>query len=416
MIANLDLMELTELRDNNPTVLLQGNIKAILLFNNWHQDMMTRQNGVINWFTDFTEDLWEKYLQSYKILPASSSASSSPPSYPTPTKVVTLNKMPTIKIDVKSYPEFNGNLTGWKSFKQQFTSIATIQGISHIMKSDYVAPTSPPEEVEKFNSLNTFLQSILTFALSKSTATAIVKKYEETADGRSSWTDIVKWFEGQGSQETLAENALTALSTHKLHANSHGRTQLHMEKSQSALQDLKDMKQPYDPKLAKINFLNNIQDEEYKSTIEILKMDNNALYRDALLAIRRKSISVENGKPQARQINRLKKQGTTKSSTSHINNTNTKPHNSNWIPADKWKSMSKSEKEAHIKKVKSSRNNKYSNTTPSTTDHIPPQYGNLNNAMTDKERRLYNMMKEGECSDNTPEELTPHQQKFINML
>ena len=130
------------------------------------------------------------------------------------------------------------------------------------------------------------------------------------------------------------------------------------------------MKQPYDPKLLKINFLNNIQDEEYKSTIEILKMDNNATYRDALLTIRRKSISIENGKPQARRINRLKKQGSTKASTSHVNNTNTRPNNSNWIPADKWKAMSKTERETHIRKVKSNRTNTRTNTVSPDTGHI----------------------------------------------
>jgi len=38
------------------------------------------------------------------------------------------NVMPTmVKIDVRSYPEFDGTLKNWKSHKQKFKSIASMQ-------------------------------------------------------------------------------------------------------------------------------------------------------------------------------------------------------------------------------------------------------------------------------------------------
>ena len=68
------------------------------------------------------------------------------------------------------------------------------------------------------------------------------------------------------------------ITTHKLAAKSYGGAELYMDKFENALQDLEDLKTPYDPFMAKINFLSNIEDEAYKITTERLSMGDNKTY------------------------------------------------------------------------------------------------------------------------------------------
>jgi len=82
-----------------------------------------------------------------------------------------------------------------------------------------------------------------------------------------------------------------------------------MEKFETALQDLEEIGKPYDQTMAKINFLTNVQDDEYKIVKENLEMNDDKTYHDCLIEIRRKSISIENerkNRPNPRRSNRQK--------------------------------------------------------------------------------------------------------------
>ena len=74
----------------------------------------------------------------------------------------------------------------------------------------------------------------------------------------------MKLNEGPGYIETLAKRVLKVIATHKLSSKSNGGAELYMDKFENVLQDLEDLETPYDPIMAKINFLNNIEDEAHK--------------------------------------------------------------------------------------------------------------------------------------------------------
>ena len=134
----------------------------------------------------------------------------------------------------------------------------------------------------------------------------MVKRFNAQGDGCSAWLELVKWFESQGSQETIAQKALSILATHKLHHTSHGVADLYVEKFENALLDLQLINQPYNMTMAKIQFLENITDNEYSSTKEFLMMDTSKSYHDCVMAIRRKSIHLSSQKgqiPSTRRIN-----------------------------------------------------------------------------------------------------------------
>jgi len=55
------------------------------------------------------------------------------------------NVMPMVKIDVRSYPEFDGTLKNWKGYKQKFKSIASMHNIGDLISSTYQIPVEPKD-------------------------------------------------------------------------------------------------------------------------------------------------------------------------------------------------------------------------------------------------------------------------------
>ena len=214
--------------DELPDTLNTANAKTITLFKQWFAERNSNQlsSSPFDWST-FTADVWEDYMLSQIKSTPEEKLSSSAVNPNNPTNKPTTNTthdLPQFKIDMKSYPEFDGKLTSWKAFKQKFTSVATIHDIYDIMVPDYTVPIKPNNsdaEIETYQKKSLFLQSILEYSLAKTTVTVLVKRHSQQSDGRSSWLDLVKWFEGQGSQEIIPKKALTVLATHKLYPASH---------------------------------------------------------------------------------------------------------------------------------------------------------------------------------------------------
>ena len=100
-----------------------------------------------------------------------------------------------------------------------------------------------------------------------------MKRFYDTADGQSLWLKLVKWFEGQGSKEKITHKALSVLEKHKLDHNSHGGTDLYVEKFENDLLDLQMINHPYNMMMAKIQFLENITNYKYSSTKKFLMIN-----------------------------------------------------------------------------------------------------------------------------------------------
>ena len=321
--------------------------------------------------------------------------------------------------------------------------MATIHGIQPIMSPSFVVPSDPTdskEVVTSFTSKNLFLQSILEFSLAKSTASALVKRFNGKGDGRSAWLELVEWFEGQGSQETIAQKALSILATHKLHHNSHGGADLYVEKFKNASLDLQLINQPYNMTLEKIQFLENITDAEYSTTKEFLMMDASKSYHDYVMAIRRKSIHLSSQKgqiPSTRRVNNTGKSSSNRNSNPSNNRSSSNNNNSRqvatnrknselWIEPSEWNKMSKEDRDKHLKKVADARPRRSSfstssNPPPSTVNiptslGIPPQYGNRNNTVTSQEHSMLNALQTGSIASANTDELTQQQKTYINMM
>ena len=416
-----------------------GHSKSLELFKFWVQDyVQVNDEFPLDWEIEFTEEVWEDYMLKQGMLSLAakpkvikteikpdpvSSANPSPikPKASTSGSVIAL---PQVKIDVKSYPEFSGSLKDWRVFKQKFCAIAQIHRIATIMEEKYQVPASSDPDYDPYIQTNVFLQSILEHCLAKGTALTRVTKYSLNQDGRGAWLELNKWFEGQGSTETVAKDALTVITTHKLTSNSFGGADKYMEKFEQAMQELNRIGKPYDATMAKINFLSNIQDPEYKIVKETLEMDSTRGYDECVIEIRKKSIVVESSRKAGshRRVN-----NTQKSKKSSQSNKLKDKLGSFWVPGEKWKKMSQTEKDEHIKKSREARNG-----GKIETSTVPKQYSSAN-AMTQEERDLYTFTQtsaaphstssqatiansQATTSSSSDEQLTPHQIQFMNMV
>jgi len=207
----------------------------------------------------------------------------------------------------------------------------------------------------------------------------------------------------------MARKALEVISTHNLTCNSHGGADVSMEKFENTLQDLDQIGQPYNLKTAKINFLNNITDDTYLVVKDSLEMDSKKSYHNALIEIRRKSISVEAKRSNnVRMSNKSTKKRNQDKDTRKMNIV----HSKDWIPKEKWMKMSREERHEHLKKKNKKKNEKEDVPKP-----LPFQYSNANQ-MISEEKELYGIENNTNTSilKNREENMTPHQQKLVHFL
>ena len=243
----------------------------------------------------------------------------------------------------------------------------------------------------------------------------------KSRDGRESWKELVVWYEGQGSTETLARKALTTITTHQLTHNSFGGAESYLEKFETALQDLEEIDKPYDLAMAKIHFLTNIKDDEYKIVKENLEMDEQKTYHDCLVEIRRKSISVEADRKKGGQFRRSNRNKTGGGRRNARANNLKQKMGEFYVDPNKWKKMSREERDAHLQKRRDSQRNGPSNSKDSPVTNPPSQYSSANNAtkMSVQEKELYDMMQNNanaNASQTAEEELSPQQRTFLNMV
>ena len=257
MLINLEHEKMLELEE-----VAHGHVAAIALVTEWIKQYIETNDGELpNWEEDLTEETWEDFILCQGAKKGGGISTTTEEGSDTSKDinqdnvdetidtiesidpVIKIgnspfnNAMPMVKIDVRSYPEFDGTLKNWKSYKQKFKSVASMHGLGDLVNSTYQVP-SGPKELENHYMKNGFLQSILEYSLAKGTALTRVKKFSKIRDGRESWKELAVWYEGQGSTETLARKALTTITTHQLTHSSFGGAESYLEKFETALQDL----------------------------------------------------------------------------------------------------------------------------------------------------------------------------------
>ena len=164
-----------------------GHCKSLELFAERIKEYMKDHKNTLptEWTIEFTENIWEIYCVSQESTKDDDDSSGDPSkamesiTIHGPTSNVT-----NIKIDIKSYPLFDGKSTEWKGYKRQFVRVATIHGIAYLFEESLKHPDVRDPLLTKFTVENTFLQSVLEYSLVKSTVASRVKRFAKSRNGK----------------------------------------------------------------------------------------------------------------------------------------------------------------------------------------------------------------------------------------
>ena len=95
-------------------------------------------------------------------------------------------------------------------------AVATAQGYGELTDVEYICPSDQDEGFSKFNQKNGLFHAGLTVATAKGMAITKVDKFKKTHDGVRAWTELLNYYEGQGSSESIAKWAMNTLHSYKL--------------------------------------------------------------------------------------------------------------------------------------------------------------------------------------------------------
>lgn len=196
------------------------------------------------------------------------------------------------KPDVKALAVFDGTLPKWKNFRDRFLAVATSQQMVALLLLTYKVPSNQ-ELLERHRNANRFLVSGLLYSTAGGTAVTIVKKYSATQNGRLAWLTLPNWYEGQGSKNIIAHRTMKDLQTLKLTRDTIGGAEAYISKFEDSLVSLEETGYPYQEGMKKINFLNGIEDITYSALVDVLSENDDKTYEECILAIRKKSVDVE---------------------------------------------------------------------------------------------------------------------------
>ena len=204
------------------------------------------------------------------------------------------------KTDIRTYPKITRNLSKWKVDRDQFIAIAMSQKILSLLLVQYKPPTGP-DELRKHQEANRFLFSALLHATAEGTEAIKIKKFQANQNGRLAWLALRSYAEGQGSKDTIAHATAHDIQYLMLTQDSVGGAEAYTSKFGEALLKLEETGYPYHEGLKKINFLNGIEDEEYKPLVDICREDASYDYQQCVLSLRRKAVEVEKKKTKSSQ-------------------------------------------------------------------------------------------------------------------
>ena len=159
--------------------------------------------------------------------------------------------------------------------------------MGELLEDSYTVPEEGEEGFKVFTQKNSLLHSALTMSTADSSAALKVEKFRLTVGGRGAWMALRDWYEGQGSNESVAKRAMKILHSSKLTSATPNGADGYIQIFEQALQDLEETKHYYDPTMKKIMFLDNIQDEAYKIIVEMLKLNSSKTYDNCIIKIRR---------------------------------------------------------------------------------------------------------------------------------
>ena len=175
------------------------------------------------------------------------------------------NKEGSLKLAAQKVTDFGGGNEEWRKWKSKTSCAFEGSSYDKILIDKHYSETHPK--------MNKIVYSQLAAATIDGTANHLVTKYSDTCDGHSAWKELLDWYDGDIVRAETAEELRSKLNglflTQGTHASSY------INKFLVWLGDLNKIpEENFSPSHGVSLFLHNIQDDDYKTTVGILKMSN----------------------------------------------------------------------------------------------------------------------------------------------
>ena len=93
-----------------------------------------------------------------------------------------------VKLDVKQYPTFDGELSHWLKFKRNVLALAATHSLMDIFDENYIIPTGQGSNLEIYQAKNQFVYSIWASRVFGFYPLGLICQFENTKDVKGVFT------------------------------------------------------------------------------------------------------------------------------------------------------------------------------------------------------------------------------------
>jgi len=173
-----------------------------------------------------------------------------------------------VKLDLKTFPTFDGKKEHWLKFKRSVLSIAYTHGLQGIFDFSSIPPLTTDPDYQLYQAQNTFVYSLWVSRIHDGYPVSIIRAHEDSRDGRQTYIDMVTYFESTNNLEQLSLLTFNRLTELTYSYKYPGGLPKFLHKFCDLMMDLEDAGKPMDPAMVKSLFLSKIQDKEYKHLVD----------------------------------------------------------------------------------------------------------------------------------------------------
>ena len=135
----------------------------------------------------------------------------------TTTRDATSKFQSNIKLDVKSYPTFDGKIGSWLSFKRGVLSIASTHDLDCIFDPSFQVPEEGKgQDWLLYAAKNKFVYSMWSARVFGSYPLTIIRQHEKSKDGRAVFLDFLNHYESTNNLEQASLLAMNRLQVSKV--------------------------------------------------------------------------------------------------------------------------------------------------------------------------------------------------------
>jgi hypothetical protein len=198
-----------------------------------------------------------------------------------------------IKLDVKAFCVFNGEITDWLPIKRGMVAVAASQGLSRVFQDPAYVPVPGTHDADMYAKQNTFIYNMLATCVMGGMALTLVRQHEVSQDGRKAFDAICEWYESASNMQLIQNHALGVVSNTKFCPNSNGAIVKFLKDFKEALLDLEYTNWPMSNDTNKTFLLVSIEDKDYEPTVDCLQNDPSVTYEECLQQLHQRGMTLQ---------------------------------------------------------------------------------------------------------------------------